>query len=94
MIDEYISVAHGVTFSAPRIPVASTLLGSVVEAPGTFNGRYLRLQTQQPVEFVSALNSIDAKLHGPLWIELEPSAVCSSFVSATLYSLTPTKGIM
>ncbi|KAJ5437643.1 hypothetical protein N7445_006187 [Penicillium cf. griseofulvum] len=94
MIDEYISVAQGVTFSAPGIPVASTLLGSIVDAPGTFNGRYLGLQTRQPVDFVSALNSIDAKLHDPLWIELGPSAVCSSFVRATLYSLTPTKGIM
>ncbi|KAF9634982.1 LasS2 [Lasiodiplodia theobromae] len=84
MLDDYIALAGGVTYSPPRIPVASTLLASVVDAAGVFNGLYLGQQTRQPVDFVGALNAVKENLADPVWLEIGPSPVCSSFVRKTL----------
>ena len=86
VLADYCTLAEGVTFSAPKIPVASTLLGSVVGKHGTFNGRYLGQQTRQAVDFVGALNAIKQKLTDPIWLELGPKGVCTSFVRATFFS--------
>nr|C5H882.1 RecName: Full=Non-reducing polyketide synthase rads2; Short=NR-PKS rads2; AltName: Full=Radicicol biosynthesis cluster protein s2 [Floropilus chiversii]ACM42403.1 RADS2 nonreducing polyketide synthase [Floropilus chiversii] len=83
VLADYCTLAEGVTFSAPKIPVASTLLGSVVNKHGTFNGRYLSQQMRQAVDFVGALNVIKQKLADPIWLELGPKGVCTSFVRAT-----------
>lgn len=83
VLADYCTLAEGVTFSAPKIPVASTLLGSVVDKRGTFNGRYLGQQTRQAVDFVGALNAIGQRLADPIWLELGPKGVCTSFVRAT-----------
>jgi zearalenone synthase (nonreducing iterative type I polyketide synthase) len=93
MLTDYGSLAEGVTFSAPTIPVASTLLSRIVDGAGTFNARYLGQQTRQPVDFVGALNAVKEELNEPVWLELGPSSVCSSFVRSTLYQSTPTKTI-
>ena len=45
IFQDYSSLVGGVTFSAPQIPVASTLLGSVVDREGTFNHEYLGKST-------------------------------------------------
>ena len=84
ILQDYISLAGGVTYSSPRIPVASTLLGSIVDKSGTFNQDYLAQQTRKPVDFVGALNAVKSKLNDPLWLEIGPAAVCTSFVRATL----------
>ncbi|KAF1962477.1 ketoacyl-synt-domain-containing protein [Byssothecium circinans] len=94
MLSEYISLAEGVTFSTPSIPVASTLLGRIVEGAGTFNARYLGQQTRQPVDFVGSLNAVKEKLNDPVWFELGPSPVCSSFVRSTLYQSKPTMAVL
>ncbi|EFQ36690.1 beta-ketoacyl synthase domain-containing protein [Colletotrichum graminicola M1.001] len=57
ILSDYKTIAAGVTFLAPRIPVASTLLGSIVDSQGTFDGQYLAQQTRQPVNFVQALSA-------------------------------------
>ena len=84
MLDDYITLAGGVTYSVPKIPVASTLLASIVETSGVFNGLYLGRQTRQGVNFVGALNAVKDKLGDPVWLEIGPSQVCSSFIRATL----------
>ncbi|KAG7289996.1 Non-reducing polyketide synthase rads2 [Staphylotrichum longicolle] len=83
VLSDYCTLAEGVTFSAPKIPVASTLLGSVVDKAGTFNARYLGQQTRRAVDFVGALNAVKERLADPLWLELGPKGVCTSFVRAT-----------
>lgn len=84
MLDDYIALAGGVTYSAPKIPVASTLLASIVDTSGVLNGLYLGQQTRQPVDFMGALNAVTTKLVDPIWLEVRPGLVCSSFVRATL----------
>lgn len=91
ILTDYISLAEGVTYSEPKIPVASTLLASVVDRSGSFNAHYLAQQTRRPVDFVGALNAIRLKLADPIWLELGPSRVCSAFVQATLSPSSPKK---
>ncbi|KAK2758262.1 polyketide synthase pks13 [Arachnomyces sp. PD_36] len=83
ILQDYSSIAAGVTYSAPKIPVVSTLLGSVVDEPGTFDQDYLVQQTRQPVDFVGGLNAVKSKLSDPVWLEIGPSPVCVSFVRDT-----------
>ncbi|KAL6232447.1 hypothetical protein BDW75DRAFT_247181 [Aspergillus navahoensis] len=94
ILQDYSSVAASVTYSAPKIPVASTLLGSVVDEPGVFDHDYLVQQTRQPVDFVGGLRAASSKLSDPVWLEIGPSPVCVSFVRDTLSSspskITPT----
>lgn len=82
MINDFVSLAGGITFSPPKIPVASTLRGVVVDKAGVFDASYMGQQTRQPVDFVGAIKAI--KLANPVWIEIGPSAICSSFVRVTL----------
>ena len=84
ILQDYASLAGGVTYSAPRIPVASTLLASVVDGPGILSQDYLAQQMRQAVDFVGGLNAVKSKLNNPVWLEIGPAAVCTSFVRATL----------
>lgn len=84
ILQDYISLAGGVTYSAPNIPVASTLLASIVDGPGIFNQGYLAQQMRQTVDFVGGLNAVKSKLNDPVWLEIGPAAVCTSFIRATL----------
>lgn len=84
ILQDYASFAGGVTYSAPKIPVASTLLASIVDGPGVFNQDYLARQTRQPVDFVGGLKAINSKLKDSFWLEIGPASVCTSFVRATI----------
>ncbi|OQV03524.1 polyketide product template domain-containing protein isoform 2 [Cladophialophora immunda] len=84
IVRDYTTLAGGVAYSAPKIPVASTLLASAVNSPNVFNQDYLAQQTRQPVDFVGALKAVGSKLKDPVWLEIGPGPVCTSFVRATL----------
>lgn len=86
ILPEYKNLASSVTYLPPKIPVASTLLGSVVDVAGIFNEDYLTQQTRQAVDFEGGLNSIKSALKNedPVWLEIGPGPVCTSFVRATL----------
>jgi len=91
ILEDYTSIAGGVTYLPPQIPVASTLLASIVDEAGVFNQDYLAHQARQMVDFVGALNAVKSRLDElPLWLEIGPAAVCTSFVHATL-APPPTK---
>lgn len=95
VLADYVSLAEGVTYLAPKIPVASTLLGSIVDTKGTFNARYLKQQMRQPVDFIGALNAIKQEIKAdPIWIELGPNPTCVSFVRTGFYSSSPSKSIV
>ena len=51
ILPDYMALAGGVTYSAPEIPVASTLLACIVDGPDVFNPEYMAQQTRQRVEF-------------------------------------------
>lgn len=89
MLDEYNSLARGVTYAAPKIPVVSTVTASVVDAEGIFNRLYLGRHTRQPVDFLGALKVAGEIFGDPVWFEIGPRAICSSFVRS---SLSPSPG--
>lgn len=84
ILQDYKVLASGVTYLPPKIPVASTLLASLVDGPGVFCGEYLAMQTRQAVDFCGGLNIVKSALKNPFWLEIGPGPVCSSFVRATL----------
>lgn len=91
ILNDYTSLARIVAFTEPKIPIASTLLGSVVQPScgssgyePVFDAEYLSQQARQKVEFVAALHAINAELDQPIWLELGPTQLCGSFVRKTL----------
>lgn len=57
-----ISSGPGITYSRPRVPVASTLLASIVDAETParqgFDAGYLAKQARNPVDFVGAIHAV------------------------------------
>lgn len=84
ILDDYKTLASGVTYLAPKIPVVSTLLASLVDRPGVFSEDYLVMQTRQEVDFCGGLNVIKSALKDPVWLEIGPGPVCTSFIRNTL----------
>jgi iterative type I PKS product template protein len=87
ILHDYKALASGVTYLPPKVPVASTLLASVVDGAGIFGEDYLVQQTRQAVDFSGALNAVKSVLKDPVWLEVGPGPVCTSFVRATLSPL-------
>lgn len=90
ILHDYKVLASGVTYLPPKIPVVSTLLTSLVNGPGVFGEDYLVMQTRQAVDFCGALDIVNSVLKDPVWLEIGPGPVCTSFVRNTL-SPPPTK---
>lgn len=84
ILNDYKTLASGVTYLAPKIPVVSTLLASLVDRPGVFSEDYLVIQTRQEVDFCGGLNVIKSALKDPVWLEIGPGPVCTSFIRNTL----------
>jgi iterative type I PKS product template protein len=89
ILGDFEAVAKAVVFSAPTTPVASTLLGQVVDAgqPGVFSASYLMRQARRCVNFVGALQAYQecdlAKLN-TFWVEIGPDPICIGLVRRTL----------
>lgn len=97
ILEEYEKIAQAAVFSAPSIPVVSTLTAEVVKESGVFNATYLMQQARRPVRFDHALRALKAAnlaTENTVYIESGPHAVCTSFVKASLgvpkESLAPT----
>lgn len=84
ILHDYKALASGVTYLPPQVPVASTLLASLVDGPGVFSEDYLVAQTRQEVDFCGGLKAINSVLKDPFWLEIGPGPVCTSFVRGTL----------
>ncbi|KAI1075188.1 ketoacyl-synt-domain-containing protein [Whalleya microplaca] len=84
---DFKKAAHCVAYHSPKVPVASTATGQIVDRDGTFNADYMARHSRQPVRFLDALHSIQnvrGKSPPPLWLEIGPSPVCSVFLRETL----------
>ena len=87
VLEDFKSVAGGATFSEPKIPVISPLLGEVVKAVGTFNPAYLCHQARETVDFAEAIRSAtDSGTLNPktVFVEIGPHPICSNMIKATL----------
>ncbi|KAL8925721.1 MAG: hypothetical protein Q9172_002112 [Xanthocarpia lactea] len=84
-----------VEFREPTLPIASTLLGSVVDTKGVITPDYLARQTRQPVKFQAALEALKKEGFASdesLWLEMGAHPLCLGMVRSTL-GLSPTKAL-
>lgn len=84
VLERFEEAARKVHFSAPRVPVASTLLGEVVRDDGVFNAAYLRRQMREPVDFLGAVRSCESQKllqASSLALELGPHPVCTALMA-------------
>ena len=89
------AISRHVEFCEPTVPVASTLLGSVVKNAGVFTPDYLVRQTRQPVKFQAALESLKEEglaSDESLWLEMGAHPLCLGMVRSTL-GLSPSKSL-
>ena len=87
VLEEFAAIANKIQFAKPIIPIASTLLGTVVTERGSFDGDYLKRQARQPVQFVAALQALKSQSivdDRTIWIETGPHPICLSMIRATL----------
>lgn len=87
ILEAYESSTVGVNFAKPRIPVASSRLGSIVDQDGTFNSSYLARQAREPVLFSQAVTAFQVAQkvdQNTLWLEMGPGSTCVSLVRQSL----------
>jgi acyl transferase domain-containing protein len=87
ILEDFKAVAAGATFHAPKVPVISPLLSSVVTESGTFDAEYLCRHARESVNFLGALQEaqsgefVDEKT---AWIELGPHPICNNMVQNSI----------
>lgn len=89
------AIASNVEFLKPTVPVASTLLGSLVQDEGVITVEYLSRQAREPVQFQEALYSLRAEgiaNDEALWVELGAHPLCHGMVRSTL-GMSPSKAL-
>ncbi|KAI4254023.1 MAG: hypothetical protein LQ352_003346 [Teloschistes flavicans] len=87
ILDQFETIATGVSFHKPTVPVLSPLLGKPVAEEGCIGPKYLAMHCRQTVNMRDALqNGSVAKLIGDksCVIEVGPQPVVSGMVRATL----------
>lgn len=84
VLDDFAALARGVVYSAPKIPIVSTLAAEVVDKSGMIAEMYLMRQTRERVNFAGALQAASEKFKNPVFLEVGPSRVLGSFTQATL----------
>lgn len=95
LLDELESAAERVTFKAPTIAVASTLLGRIVQPgeDGVFNAKYLRRHTREPVAFLDAVRACEEQKliqEQSFVVEIGPHPVCIGLLASSLQKVTLT----
>ncbi|MEU5808948.1 type I polyketide synthase [Streptomyces sp. NPDC047718] len=77
MLDEFQTVAKGLAFAAPTIPIVSTLTGQPVGAEELTTPEYWVRHVRQPVRFLDAARSLEAE-GVRTFLELGPDGVLSA----------------
>ncbi|WP_370936455.1 SDR family NAD(P)-dependent oxidoreductase [Amycolatopsis sp. cg13] len=77
MLDEFETVAKGLTFSAPAIPIISTLTGQPAGAEDLTTPEYWVQHVRQPVRFLDAARGLEAA-GVRTFLELGPDGVLSA----------------
>ncbi|KAI0105678.1 hypothetical protein GGR51DRAFT_571618 [Nemania sp. FL0031] len=89
ILDDYEAEAEKVSFMPPRIPIASTALGTLVANQGIIGAGYLREQTRGSVKFSQAVNALrhnsdTSNTRRWIWIEVGPDGPCTSLIRTNL----------
>ena len=94
VLDGLESSASHISFHLPTLPVASTLLGRIVQPGegGVFNAQYLRRHTREPVAFLDAVRACEAEglVHDQsLVIEVGPHPTCIGLMTSSIQGPSP-----
>lgn len=95
ILEDIRAIASNVDFLKPTVPIASTLLGSLVRDEGIVTADYLSRQARQPVRFQEALYSLRSEGtagEDTLWIEVGAHPLCHGMVRSTL-GMSPSKAL-
>ena len=89
LLEDLESEAKSLTFNAPKIPVASTLLGRIVQPgeDGVFGAEYMRRHTREPVAFVDATRACEGQgliQNESFLVEIGPHPICLGLISSSL----------
>lgn len=90
ILDELESTAGAVTFSSPKMPIVSSLLGRPLEAEDMGAG-YLRNHARSTVSFLGGLlssQSLAAVDENTVWIEVGPHSICTNLIKAAFGAST------
>lgn len=89
LLDDLEQEAKSLTFNTPTIPVASTLLGRIVQPgeAGVFGAAYMRRHTREPVAFVDAVRACEGQGfigNESFLVEIGPHPICLGLISSSL----------
>lgn len=94
ILSDFALVAASVTAKAPKVPVASTVTGTLISPneDGVLNPNFFCRQTRDPVQFVQAAQSCTAAGladENTIWIEMGPGRVLLDLLKGALGPAAP-----
>lgn len=94
LLDDLEATASRIAFQPPTLPVASTLLGKIVQPgeSGVFNASYFRRHTREPVVFCDAVLACEAEgliQDQSFIVEIGPHPTCINLIASSLQTAKP-----
>ncbi|MYW31066.1 type I polyketide synthase, partial [Streptomyces sp. SID2119] len=83
MLDAFAEVAEGVAFHPPKVPIVSTVTGSLIDAEALCTPGYWVAQIRQAVRFADGVRALEAE-GVTEYLELGPDGVLSALVERCL----------
>ncbi len=96
LLDDLEANASRISFQPPTLPVASTLLGKIVQPgeSGVFNASYFRRHTREPVAFCDAVLACEAEgliQDQSFVVEVGPHPTCINLMASSLQTANPSR---
>ncbi|KAL9078932.1 MAG: hypothetical protein Q9157_002156 [Trypethelium eluteriae] len=96
VLDDLESNASRAHFHPPTVPVASTLLGRIVQPgeDGVFNAHYMRRHTREPVAFLEAVRACETEgliQDQSFVIKVGPHPTCIGLIASSLQGVSPSR---
>ncbi|KAK6613458.1 polyketide synthase [Botrytis cinerea] len=92
ILDDFELASKRAHFMKPKIPVASTLTGDVINSEGVFNATYLRRQIREPVKFMKAVRACESEgfiSNSDVILEIGPHPVCIGLITQSVSDAQP-----
>ena len=96
LLDDLKATASRIPFRPPTLPVASTLLGKIVQPgeSGIFNASYFRRHSREPVAFCDAVLAAEAEgliQDQSFVVEIGPHPTCINLMASSLRTAKPNR---
>ncbi len=96
LLDDLEATASRIPFQPPTLPVASTLLGKIVQPGerGVFNASYFRRHSREPVAFCDAVLACESEgliQDQSFVVEVGPHPTCINLIASSLQTAKPNR---